>query len=194
MRSPIYVTAFTRDTDYERHVSELRTSCDAFGLELEATAIPDVGCWAGNCAQKPRVVRDAMLRHGARPIVWLDADARVRRRPGLFDELALGEPAVDVGYHLWDGHQLASGTLYFGPTAAAARLVGAWHGRCVAEPGVWDQLHLERAVDAMRRQLVIAPLPIEYLAIFDAGVPTDGIVIEHLQASRTMRERIGQAR
>src|SRR6185295_9499601 len=77
-----------------------------------------------------------------RPILWVDADAIVRDRPSLL----AGNPS-DFAIHKAWGWQFASGTIFFGQTALAERLLEVWVERCRREPRIWDQVHLGLAWD-----------------------------------------------
>lgn len=118
--------------------------------------------------------------HPGRPIVWLDADARVRRPPSLFDSLD-----CDVAAHWKDGEELLSGTLYIGANDTATELLQEWLTDCQSNPGEWDQRCLQAVLNSSRR-FRIQTLPADYTAIFDAGM-SDHPVIEHLQASRRLK-------
>lgn len=189
-KHPIYASYYTTGTPYEAEAAELLVTLRQMGLDKRAdiAAVPTLGDWTVNCAQKPMVVRNAMLRHEGHPIVFLDADARVRKYPHLFDSF----PAdVDAAFHLLDGHELLSGTLYFGGTPSAWALVQAWCEECQKHPGVWDQVSLAKVLDADPFTYRTAELPEAYVSIFDRGtVPADRVVIQHMQASRRLRERV----
>jgi hypothetical protein len=157
MLRPLYVGYFTQGTPYEREAAELVVTLDGFGLEHEIVGVPDLGDWTHNCAQKPNVVREAMGKHPDRPIVYLDADARVIRRPELFDAL----DDRDFAGHWLGDEELISACLYFAPTPAAAELLRRWHVGCKDRPDVWDQKTLQAEVEAFDG-LRVTRLPPEY--------------------------------
>ena len=106
--------------------------------------------------------------------------------------------------------ELLSGTLYFGPTAAADRLLTQWAAGCIQSPDEWDQRVLQKIVEeqasGVRDQgasaetqltpgscpltpaLKILPLPAPYTLIFDTMRDQGPPVIEHMQASRRLRK------
>jgi hypothetical protein len=187
--TPIYVAYYTANTPYADEASELVKTLDAFGLEHDVVAVPALGTWAENCSQKPRVIRDAMLRHEGRPIVYLDSDARVRQRPEMFDRMPRD---VDLAVHYLDGNELLSGTLYFGATAGGWKLVSEWTKVCREQPSAWDQLSLQNIVDARECEFKIHYLPEGYTYIFDRNtLAPDQQVIVHGQASRRFRGIVG---
>lgn len=178
--APIFVSYHTGGR-YERHSQELVDTLDKFGLEHYVLRMPDSGDWCVNCSIKPTVVRLAMARHPGRAVVYLDADARVRKMPELFFEIS---PDVDLARHLLGGGELLSGTLYFGATGGAAELITMWEQACADAPGIWDQVHLQCIVESGRRWNIL-DIPESYVYIFDrATVPKEQVVIEHFQASR----------
>src|SRR5262245_6296868 len=105
MTVPQFVTAFT--PNYRAEAMELAETARQFGVHLQAVAILDSGDWCANCAQKPAVIRQVMQQHDG-PVVWLDADARVRQFPSLLFDLA--ETNCDVAFHRRHGVELLSGT------------------------------------------------------------------------------------
>lgn len=182
---------FTTGTAYEDEAREMMASCEAFGLRHDVVGVTPRGDWAMNCAIKARVVMSAWERTGGRDgvgaVVWVDADARVRRRPAVLEQ-----GGFDFAVHRVERWEFASGTVAFGRSAGAEALLREWVRRCEAEPWVWDQVHLDRAWEA----LVMAGvglrtlwLPQAYTKIFDRAaedVSGDEPVIEHMQASRRL--------
>lgn len=176
--TPLYVSFYT--PDYAGEAAELVATLDAHGLEYVVTAMPSAGNWVANCGRKPYCIRSAMALYPGRPIIWLDADARVRQYPALFDGLD-----CDFAAHWRHGTELLSGTLYFNPTAAALSLVDAWIREQDRRRGEWDQRVLADVVAGMTG-LKTLDLPWGYCRIFD-GKEQGEPVIEHMQASRRFR-------
>ncbi len=186
---PVFVSFYT--PEYESEADGLRKTLEEFGLSYDITPVADTGNWARNCNYKPAVISAAMLKHhtgtGGPAIVWLDADARVKQRPDLFEALATG--ATDVAYHLLDGGELLSGTLYFGSTQYAIALVRKWAAAARKFPEQWDQVLLQQILQENPEAFVRFTLPESYVYIFDRGkLPPGDIVIEHGQASRRLRK------
>lgn len=175
--TPLYVSYYT--DAYESHARDLMATLREFGLDHRVVRLDSRGEWVRNCGLKPTFLREMRAKHPGRPLVWLDADARVRQYPALFDVLD-----CDVAFHRRHGSELLSGTLYFGATAAGSELIRAW---CVEQaffPTVWDQKTLNLCVGKVPT-LRVESLPASYVQIFDAAdMKGDETVIEHLQASR----------
>jgi hypothetical protein len=170
---------------YRREASGLMESLDALGFrsdEYVITAVQDRGSWERNCSYKPTFVRHMMVAHDC-PIVWLDADARVRRHPVLFDALP---PDAAMACHYRHGEELLSGTTWWNNNAAGWELLGLWEKECQAHPTVWDQKSLAAVVEANKR-FKVAGLPSEYVRVFDDAKMGEA-VIEHGQASRRLKK------
>lgn len=183
---PIFVSFYTTGTGYEAEAAGLVASLEQFGLARDVAGLAPAGGWTANCNLKSAFVRDMLIKHGDRPVVWLDADARVRMPPVYFDSLD-----CDFAAHWRDGHELLSGTLYFGNTTGARVLADKWVAECKVHPRDWDQHNLQRAVDAMPT-LRVANLPPAYTQIFDLMKHHGAPVIEHLQASRRLKREVGR--
>lgn len=180
---PVVVSYYT--PAYHADAMEMQRTAREFGLFTDVRPVPDLGDWCHNCAMKPAFIRDRMLDYECRPIVWLDADARVRRRPLLFYD----QPC-DFAAHWRHGSELLSGTLYFGTTPRAWKLAALWCEEQRKTPGVWDQKVLQNVIESGAVEgLNVRKLPATYTAVFDdvkMGTE-DEWVISHHQASRRLR-------
>lgn len=183
---PIIVCYYTLSTPYEQESLGMEISAREFGLCTDVRGVPNLGDWTLNCGQKPAFIRDRMLDYEGRPVVWIDADARVRAPPVLFEHL----PDVDFAAHWRNGTELLSGTIYFGPTPRAWALVQAWCESQQHTPDVWDQRTLQRVIESDAiKGLVTYNLPPEYTRVFDDATMGEP-VIEHTQASRRLRNTV----
>ncbi|MEA2992857.1 MAG: hypothetical protein QOD40_1777 [Alphaproteobacteria bacterium] len=173
------VCFYTEDNEYKDHVERLRASLLKFNVPHEIHGIASQGIWELNCAYKAQYIREQWNR-AETPVVWLDADATVEQEPVLFQSID-----ADFAAHKSHGHQLGSGTLYFGKTPAAKALLDQWVLRCEADPFTYDQTHLHSAwCDVSATQpLRTFWLPRSYLQIFDLP-QEEPPVIMHWQASR----------
>ena len=176
--TPLYVSFFTER--YAAHARDLVETLREFGLAHEVVPVTARGEWVANCAYKPTFLREMRTRHPKRPLVWLDADARIRQYPGWFDDLD-----CDLAAHRRGGVELLSGTLYFGPRIEATELMRAWAVEQAFFPDQWDQRTLDIVLGKVPG-LKVETLPASYVKIFDAKDMGDDTVIEHLQASRQL--------
>jgi hypothetical protein len=193
MLPPLYVSFYT--FDYRHEAAGLVETLKSRGLPHEVVRLNPFPSWAAACQHKPIFIRDAMELYPGRPMVWLDADARVLQEPALFSSPLMGDFAAH-----WLGNELLSGTLYFGPTPAARALLETWIRRNRENPkGKYgDQRNLQDVVEAFPSALSLFRLPPEYAFVqapdFAAGDDLSGKrygplspVIRHLQASRRLK-------
>ena len=176
------VSFYTAHNEYAGFAQRLNASLQAHGIPRELHAVHADGPWEHVCASKARFMLDCWEASDC-AVVWLDADATVEQFPALFNTID-----ADFAVHKWDGFQFGSGTIYFGKTEAAHRLLKQWALRCEADPVTWDQVHLQSAwCDiAASHGVSTAWLPRSYLQIFDAS-EQEAPVIKHWQASRALK-------
>jgi hypothetical protein len=179
---PLFIAYYT--PEYAAEASELRKSLVHFGVEHDVRPVLSRGSWQANTQRKAEFVREMADEYPGRPLVYVDADARIRQWPSMLYSLDCDFAAC------WrTGNELLSGTLYFGPTAAALSLIDAWIRECGRQPLKWDQRCLQDAVDGMTG-LRIVRLPFSYTRVFDGREP-DEPIIEHMQASRRLATLVG---
>lgn len=176
--NPLYVAYYTIGTPYAAEAAELIDTLEKFGLVYQVRGVPNRGSWDANTSFKPTFLRNMMTEFEGQPLVYLDADARVLQYPDLFDTIS-----CDVAAHWKDGHELLSGTLYLGAGVKTWELVKAWKAECDSNPGMWDQVCLDRVI-MRRNDLNVVNLPAPYTLIFDSMKHMGPAIIEHTQASR----------
>lgn len=181
---PLFIGFYTTGTPYANEAAECIKSLESIGLDHEFVGVPNLGKWEWNCAIKPAVILRMMHKHVGRPLVYLDADARVHRYPTAFDVMPNG---IDLACHFRNGTELLSGTLYIGTTEQARWLVGEWLAKCASQPDVWDQKHLQNALAAWPYK--VHQLPAEYVRVFDDDTMGDAVIL-HGQASRRFQEAV----
>lgn len=200
------VVAFYTD-GYAEDAALLEASLERAGMSYYMSHLLDEGDWDENTAQKPIFI-SAMRELLDGPILYVDADAFVHENcEAYFDEL--GERGVDFGAHWFrgpafghdrsevreEGWWMLSGTLLFGDTDAARRLLDAWIERNEEKRAAGDrtgggQKNLQEIVPEMDSETKIERLPGRYCYVFDKpwAYPEDEPrVIEHTIASRENR-------
>lgn len=191
LTTPVFVSYFT-DLFYLREAFELQRSLELHGLEHCIQQVPDLKSWGRNTNHKPQFLLQMHHRFPKRPLVWLDADARVRRFPALF--AAFATSSVQLAYHTWKrGDKPCSGTVFLGPGEWRSPYLQNWIKECTEHPTLTDQVCMARAYPYPP-----VNLPEEYCWIYDLSLP-DTIkvatpqhfmpVIEHMQASRWVENK-----
>jgi hypothetical protein len=172
---PLYTSFYT--PDYADHAKRLIASFKAHNLPYVVARVPAFSSWQAACLHKPAHLL-AMRKHHGRPLVWIDADAVIVRKPELLE--ALNDDFAAYWHH---GEELFSGTLYFGATEQGDKLLRAWRDGCHDTPTVIDQVVLSRVIGSNSdSDLKTYGLPTSYCHVSSimGGEP----VIAHKMASR----------
>ena len=110
----IIISGYTIDTPYEVETRELKKTLKKFDLPYHITGIPTKSSWRENCRAMNYIILEAFDKYPGKDIVWLDADARVRKPLTLFDDYR-----YDIGMYLpvWPPgsgqKECRTGTIYF---------------------------------------------------------------------------------
>lgn len=185
---PIFTAFYTRGTLYEQEAARLIASLDRLKLPHDVVGVTSMGGWAANSRYTATHVCNMLAKYPDRPVIQLDADAVVLRRPAWFNVCLV--TGVDVAAYRLPSGTIANGTIYFAPTDAA-RAIAADYAQRIADGhhGHDEQRCFADALTAadLAGQARVAWLPASYCYIHDInaddlhGAP---VVIEHLQASR----------
>lgn len=189
MNEPIYTAFYTRGTMYEQEAARLRASLEALGLPHDIRAIDDRGNWVRNAAYTAHHIHAMQIEYPDRPIVQLDADAVVWKRPTLFDEGGGMAAGTDIAIHWRRGHELLNGTIWLAPTDRARLVIEKYRDLVISRPECTnEQTLLDCAIGECAELLKIFKLPAGYCFIADIMqndlAEGEAVVIEHLQASR----------
>lgn len=181
---PIYTCFYTIGTLYEAEAARLRASLDALSLPHDLQAIPSRGDWTANSRYTARHILEMMNAYPNRPIVQLDADAVVYRRPDLLEDGI----TCDLATHLRRGREMLNGTMYIAPTPAARAVIEVYRDGVDAHPDdTNEQKWLHRATDLLASAFKWFDLPPSYCFIPDIMASDIGDnlpVIGQMQASR----------
>lgn len=182
--SPVVVSFYTKGTPYEDEARGLIESIERLGdVPYCVVGIDSAGSWEANCSLKPGFILQC-LQELQRPVLWVDADARLFTRPAI-------PAAFDFAVHRHAGWEFASGTVYFAHNDRAMALLQRWVDLCRQRPLIWDQMLLDQAwaSHVATHDLVTGWLPESYTHIFDStveGAGREAPVITHYQASRSV--------
>lgn len=180
---PTIVAFYTVGTRYEAEAARLRRSLDRLGLKHDIRGVPDRGSWALNAGLTAGFLCDMLREHAPNPIVYLNADAVVWKRPDLFTRLA-GD-GYDLAAHRAVRGHLNNGTLWLSNSPVCREVITDYRQRIEANAGDRDeQRFLDEAIRA-NPAAKLGQLPESYCFIHDLmQSPAEEAVIEHLQASR----------
>ncbi len=186
VKFPIITSYYTKDTPYERQVENLKTTLKRFNLENDVVGVKDLGDWHKNTYYKPNFILSMLNKHKGRPVVFVDADAKIRQNPVLFSNLD-----CDFACHFKLEKELLSGTLYFGNTAKSRWLVKKWIEENIEHPKThMPQKNLRRVFDRHKDEIKWKSLPVEYCMIFDSSARYKvNPVVEHFQLSRVYKPK-----
>lgn len=192
---PVIVSFYTKNTLYEEQVQRLMASCDKLKLEFHVVGIESFGSWELNCAYKPFFLLEC-LKTLRKPILWVDADGEVVRRP-LKKDLQ-GDIAAYCAEELPWTHisKVRSGTVFIDATDGGERALRLWAEEMTAmfsnptgdEPLI-DQIALRKGLQEPK-DFQVGQLPLSYVKIFDHPGDSQKVIrpfIVHYQASRLFK-------
>lgn len=175
----IVVSFYTNDT-YKAHAQRLVRSLDKHGLKHEVEFVHANG---NAIHQKPLYIRRKLAQHPGEDIVWIDADAVVRRRPELLMNMDGNDLAAFSMRYMGD---VWGGTLLFSHSEMAGRVLESWIQRCKERPDRLDQINLKFAIHLDNPGARILHLPAEYCwidRVMRESAPQAQSIIEHLAPS-----------
>jgi hypothetical protein len=154
---------------------------EKFNLPYDILRIDSLGTWQKNAHYKATFLREMLDKHKEN-LVYLDADAIVRKYPVLFDDIE-----ADLGVHIRENIEPLSGTLYLANNDKVRAFLDDLIIENKRNPEMHDEMIFGKVLNKWKERLKIFYLPATYTQIFDlmanAGEPT----IEHFQLSRKFR-------
>jgi len=182
----IIISMYTPDEVYFEAQKKLVESLNQFKLFYKIYEIEDKGNWHLNTNQKAETILKAMQEFPDLNIVWIDADALVKKKPTLFSRIK-----KDIGYYRLPNrnNELLSGTLFLKNSYDMQILVSSWINQNNSSE-LWEQKNLD-SVLKNNPQISVFELPASYCKIFDNSFQKDAEdIIVHYQASRKLRNKI----
>lgn len=190
MGDVLYLTAATPGP-YMESAHALAGTMAAQGHQLRVQTITPRDTWCENAAAKSAIIAEALEERDGEAVLWLDADARVRKPLDHFERLANYPDEVNLAAHFHygvKGVELLSGTLYLAGEKGK-QLAASWAEACANMVGIWDQhvlFNLWPFVPGLR--LEVLPARFTWIREFMGHVcPESDVVVEHLQLSRKYR-------
>lgn len=182
---PFTVISFYTE-DYVAEIARLWQSVIRYELPYIFERVEAQPTWIETVSYKPQFILNK-LEELKSPVVWIDADAEILRRPDLLYELE----NYDLAYYTRnrDGYvEVLSGTMYLDYNPQVLSLVSVWatQAKQWAQSNVWEQKILQELL--MVRELKTFKLPVGYCQIFDQpDMLKEPGVVRHYQASRKFK-------
>jgi Nucleotide-diphospho-sugar transferase len=180
-----YIVCAFYTPNYLEQVLSLKASLDALGLNYFLKRYERAATWEATTRIKPVFVDHCLSRFPKYDVLYLDADAVVRREPTFFDTVSTDVCLLLNAVKPAKTHfiRIAAGTLLVRNTEGGRRFARAWK----AEEANASMLSLDEDLIYMAlpklEGVTFTALPQVYTKIFDK--PGADPVIEHFQASRT---------
>ena len=195
---PIYISFYT--DMYRLHAMNLIDSLDRFSLDRDVIELPSRESWRLNCLRKPEYILQKLEQH-ERAVVWIDADGVVRNDPHLFESLLSN--GVHHAAHMsfrWRPRcksEYLSGTMMFSSNDKTIRFLNGVIGMIRNDPHKYggDQEYFRdgnRWMHETDPDWVSRDLPRSYCHIFDSELSGEEPVIDHHQASRRLKSKVGR--
>jgi hypothetical protein len=136
----LLLCSFYTDTwEYPKHAARLRRECSVLGVDCQIEELSDAGGYLENCRQKPGYILETLERTG-RPLLWLDVDTSLLRRPvGLRPWLDFMGRAKSGS----DGRAWHVDAMFFGASLVACALLARWVEALADD--ISDELAFDRA-------------------------------------------------
>ncbi|WP_227430615.1 putative nucleotide-diphospho-sugar transferase [Psychrobacter sp. I-STPA6b] len=170
--------------NYQQHAQQLKQSLDNLNINHYLQSVPDQGYWEANTRIKPYFLQHCLTRFANKNILYLDADAVVKRPLDYFENIDTDIAVYETHRAKGMSHDYLTGTIFLRQTPATHDLVEKW---CMAQQPEKktqvDQDSFDSAMQQMKAQLSIEPLPLGYIKIFDKDY-SGTVYIEQYQASR----------
>lgn len=178
------ISGYTINTPYEKEVENLKRSLASLGLSTEhIIGFKNQGTWEKNCQYKAIIIKNKLLELN-RPVVWLDADAVVKKNPELFFRID-----KDIAFcfrKIVKSLELVSSTIFIKPTDLNFSIIDEWIKLNNLNPKEWDQKILQKIIE--EKNIDYYNLPFSYCKI--DYMKSDEIVIGQNQASRRFKSII----
>ena len=184
------IIAFYTPGPYEAEAARFKASLDKFALPYELDCLPCQGTWFANSHLRPGYLLDKRKKYPRTPLLSLDVDCVLHSDPLPH----VAGIRTDFAYHIFRDIEPLPGTLLVGTTDNTRKLLYSWRQINNERPEKVDRVNFFEAIKRFGRAK-IKKLPPEMCYIFDKSrevYPGVEPVIEHLQASRGLRDMIGK--
>jgi len=165
--------------NYRDDIERLEISLKAFGHDYHFQEFERLPTWEQNTGIKPKFLLECLERFDGKDVLYLDADAFVRRRIETFEEFE-----GDIGLHFnakGGSHIIRTGTIYLRNNRNSHQFMKDWIQAQASNLKFSDQDSFELAYK-QKQGTSFFNLPVEYVKIFDRDDVKP--YVEHFQASR----------
>lgn len=178
---------YTVGNQYEKEKDILVESLKKFDLEYIMTPIENAKDWALNCAQKSKIILDALLSQDD-DLLYIDVDAIVCNP---IPEIKLKIPGIAYATTEPKGKHLSSGTLFFPNNTLSKTIVKDWIEFQKRNPYMFDQETLEIVLKDYPNDY--SELSHEWCYINQDWTPVEDeskILIQHTRAAHRYKRKV----
>lgn len=179
---PIIITYFTSDWLYESYANEMREACKALGLDYHIVEKESAGGYANNCKIKPHFILESLIEY-KRPVLWIDADGALLKKPEFFCDLSLDFAAKtkkDKNRGRWH-----VGTIWCNYTNSTISFLKKWVES--SKSSVTDESALESTWKLYGDSIKAGDIPEQYFFIHRRKsdmIPEDTVVLHRLSSGK----------
>ena len=187
-----YIVCGFYTPNYLPQILNLKASLEALGINHFIKCYEPVGGWEANTRLKPVFVDYCLHKFPDHNVVYLDADAVVRKVPAAFENMTTD--LMMLFHPIWQGRRFlmrASGKYFLRISAGTIAVRNSPGGRKFA--ALWKSGEADAKMTTVDEDMIymafhhlagltITVLPFDYAKVFDA--PGSNATIEHYQASR----------
>lgn len=166
----LVVSFYTVNGSYPALAARLRASCERFGLRHKIVEAPQRESWKDAINMKAGFILQSLLDERG-PVLWLDCDCEVRKRPTLLMSGLMLPGSPDFAVYNWrttdhdyDESEITNsgGVSYWNYTAPAIELLVRWQVACSQHPACVDDQTLDAVWKKFRPPVRAMWLPKTY--------------------------------
>jgi hypothetical protein len=183
---PLLISFYTDDWRYPEHAARLKDECQALGLDYRIEQRHTTGSYLKNTCLKPQFILDCFAK---RPLLWVDVDASIYRKPDFFLEKGfdfqakkIEDPSRRRSWHV--------GTMYFEPSEKLQAFFEDW----IKNLKVTDESAFEQTWRQWADKLIVRDIPQTYFEIEPKKPSSECVIYHRLSKSPSKIKEINIAR